>query len=228
MFKGNSSSRDAQDPTPLDINGPPPNYEPTTSLKRDYQPEPEVPPSGYRIPLSTPGPAFPGPDKTREAPFRETNGRDFVFFGSALMQFSVHPCKIAPHLKLPCRVPYGGAEIAHQGRFDLLPFVPEHMELVTTSNGLVPHGRRPIKGGFESTGAELYHAVAVINGTKVPGKTGTHLVRLPSSRGPTAPPLPLGDFAHLRNPCGLMSYQGACHVAYGGREHAVKENYEIL
>ncbi|KAI0250281.1 hypothetical protein BJV78DRAFT_1099299, partial [Lactifluus subvellereus] len=157
---------------------------------------PVPPPSVYRIPLSTPGPAFPGIDKTREAPFADANGSGPVFLGSALMQYSVHPCKIAPHLAAPCRVPYGGGEFAHQGRFDLLPFVPEHMEFVPTSNGRVPPGRRPIKGGFENSGAELYHAVAVIDGIKVPGKTGTHL--------------------------------GGCNVAYGGKEHSVSENYEIL
>src|SRR5260221_13858308 len=65
----------------------------------------------------------------------------------------------------------------HNGRYDLLPFVPEHMEFVKTSHGRVPYGRQPVKGGFENDGKELYHAVAVIDGVKVPGKTGTHLVR---------------------------------------------------
>jgi hypothetical protein len=35
----------------------------------------------------------------------------------------------------------------------------------------------PVKGGFEQNGTELFHAVAVIDGVKVPGKTGIHLVR---------------------------------------------------
>jgi len=108
----------------------------------------------------------------------DSDGKSPVFIGSALMQDSVHPCKIVPKIQNePCRVAYGGREIAHEGRYDLLPFVPALMEFVPTSNGYVPHGRKPVKGGFEQNGAELYHAVAVIDGVKIPGKTGIHLVR---------------------------------------------------
>jgi Protein of unknown function (DUF3421) len=139
----------------------------------------QMPPSGFRIPLSTQeGTEFPGLDKTRAAPFTDGDGCSPVFIGSALMQYSVHPCKIAPHLAPPsaCRVPYGGQEHAHHGRYDLLPFVPERMEFVQTSHGRIPPARRPVKGGFENNGAELYHAAAMIDGVKVPGKTGVHLV----------------------------------------------------
>ncbi|KAI9512027.1 hypothetical protein F5148DRAFT_974203 [Russula earlei] len=137
-------------------------------------PPQQPPPSGYRIPLSPEIP-FPGIERSRGAPFTDADGKSPVFVGSALMQYSVHPCKIAPNQPRPCYVSYGGVEITHQGRYDLLPFVPEHMEFVKTSNGLVPPGRRPVKGGFENDGKELYHAAAVINGVKVPGKTGPHL-----------------------------------------------------
>ncbi|KAI0001515.1 hypothetical protein BJV74DRAFT_819111 [Russula compacta] len=112
------------------------------------------------------------------------------------MQDSVHPCKIVPNHPQPCYVSYGGSELNHQGRYDLLPIVPEHMQLVPTSHGRVPPGCRPVKGGFEQNGAELYHAVAEIGGVKVPGKTGTHL--------------------------------NGCNVPFGGMEHVVTENYEIL
>ena len=99
-----------------------------------------------------------------------------MFIGSAIMpDESVHPCKIAGKL---CYVGVGNREIVYRGRYDLLPFVPELMEFVQTSYGRVPPGRRPVKGGFEEYGPELYHAAAVVNGTKVPGKTGTHLVRV--------------------------------------------------
>ena len=171
---------------------PPPSYSPpstsTSTAQPAIQPVPQGPPSGYRIPLGMPAepsssspssyPSFPGIERTREAPFTDADGRSPVFIGSALMQDSVHPCKIVPSIQNePCRVSYGGSEVAHEGRYDLLPFVPALMEFVPTSNGHVPHGRMPVKGGFEQNGAELYHAVAVIDGTKVPGKTGVHLVR---------------------------------------------------
>jgi len=185
---------------------PPPSYSPPSTS----QPVPQLPPSGYRIPLGFPTepssssssspssyPSFPDIVRTREAPFTDSDGKWPVFIGSALMQDSVHPCKIVPSLQdHPCLVSLGGREIAHEGRYDLLPFVPALMEFVPASNGYVPDGRRPVKGGFEQNGAELYHAVAVINGVKVPGKTGVHL--------------------------------GGCNVPYGGREHVVREKYEIL
>lgn len=167
------SSGDAQVSFPIPVHHePPPSYTPPAA-----QPH-QVPPSGYRVPLGTPGQPFPGIDKTRSAPFTDADGKSPVFLGSAIMEDgSVHPCKIAPHLpSTPCRVPFAGGEHEHRGRYDLLPFVPESMEFVLTSHGQVPPGRRPVKGGFEKSGHELYHAAAVINGVRVPGKTGAHLV----------------------------------------------------
>lgn len=49
------------------------------------------------------------------------------------------------------------------------------MELVRTSRGRIPPGRRPVEGGLEENEARLYHAVATVHGVKVPGKTGSHL-----------------------------------------------------
>ncbi|KAH9037893.1 hypothetical protein EDB85DRAFT_1935162 [Lactarius pseudohatsudake] len=168
-----SSSGDAQVAFPIPKHhDPPPSYTPPAG------PAAQVPPSGYRVPLgATPGQPFPGIDRTREAPCTDADGKSPVFLGSAIMEDgSVHPCKIAPGLTAaPCRVPFGGGELEHRGRYDLLPFVPELMEFVVTSRGQVPPGRRPVKGGFEKSGLELYHAVAVVNGVRVPGKTNAHL-----------------------------------------------------
>lgn len=74
-------------------------------------------------------------------------------------------------------MPYGGAEVAHSGRYDLLPFDPETMEWVATSFGRIPANRDPVQGGHEENGQKLYHAMAYLQGTLVPGKTGEHLVR---------------------------------------------------
>ena len=178
---GSSSSGDAQVSFPLpEHHDPPPGYTPPAALPPQQRQVP--PPSGYRVPLGRPGEPFPGLDQTREAPFTDADGKSPVFIGSAIMEGGegVHPCKIAPGLPTPCRVPFGGGEREHRGRYDLLPFVPEMMEFVLTSHGQVPPGRRPVKGGFEKSGHELYHAVALINGVKVPGKTGAHLVRPPT------------------------------------------------
>ena len=59
-------------------------------------------------------------------------------------------------------------------RFDILPITNQH-EWVPTSHGLIPQGRRPVDGGYEESGDRLYHAVAVVHGCSVPGKTGEHL-----------------------------------------------------
>jgi hypothetical protein len=182
--KGSGGGDAQQQPDPYRHLPPPPSYSPpststSTSNVQPVQSVPQVPPSGYRIPLGVPStPSFPGIERTREAPFTDADGKSPVFIGSALMQDSVHPCKIVPGMQnQACRVAFGGSEVAHEGRYDLLPFVPALMEFVPAANGHVPHGRKPVRGGFEQNGVELYHAVAVIDGVKVPGKTGTHLVR---------------------------------------------------
>ena len=59
-------------------------------------------------------------------------------------------------------------------RYDILPITQDH-EWVPTSHGRIPEGRRPVDGGFEESGHRLYHAVAVVHGLSVPGKTGEHL-----------------------------------------------------
>jgi hypothetical protein len=61
----------------------------------------------------------------------------------------------------------------------LLPYREDTMELVSARDGKIPYGRRPVEGGYEEGGEKLYHALAVVNGVKVPGKTGEHLVRIP-------------------------------------------------
>ncbi|KAF8071983.1 hypothetical protein FPV67DRAFT_911055 [Lyophyllum atratum] len=133
-----------------------------------------APPSGYRVPLSTTSP-FPDAVVAGQPPCYDADGVTPIFIGSALFENSVHPCKIGPHLQPFASVAYGGAEHAHHGRFDLLPFVPQTMEWVRTSYGRVPPGRSPIEGGYEDNGAKLYHGLALVNGVRVPGKAGEHL-----------------------------------------------------
>lgn len=156
---------DTKDTKEGDPSLPPPPYTP-----------PRPPPSGYRIALNVSSP-FPGPSYTKEPPCYDGDGiASPLFLGSAIFNNSVHPCKIAPRLTPPCRVPYGGSEVHHGSRYDLLPFDPETMEWVPTSLGRIPAHRRPVQGGYEENGARLYHGMASVRGAKVPGKTGEHLV----------------------------------------------------
>ena len=151
--------------------GPPP---PPVPSRRPAPPTP--PASGQRIALTTDTP-FPSPSDLPPSSLHDTGGpQQVVYVGSAIFQSSVHPCKIASHLTPPVRVPYGGGEHEHQGRFDLLPINDQMMEWVSTSHGQIPTGRRPVEGGYEENGARLFHAIAYINNVWVPGKTGEHLV----------------------------------------------------
>jgi len=49
------------------------------------------------------------------------------------------------------------------------------MEFVPSSFGNIPADRRPVEAGYENDGIKLYHAIAELNGVKMPGKTGQHL-----------------------------------------------------
>ena len=142
---------------------------------QDQPPPRRPPPSGVRIQLDA-GVAIPPPNKTGPPVCMDTDGTSPVFIGSAVLHdVSLHPCKICPSASPPCRVPYGGHEVEHNGEYNLLPTTPD-MEWVPTRNGEIPSGRRPVQGGYESNGEKLFHALGKINGIDVPGKTGRHLV----------------------------------------------------
>jgi len=133
------------------------------------------PAAGHRYPLSTHN-AFPDINSLPPTKLHDLGGRDQpVYVGSAIFDSSIHPCKIAPHLNPPVRVPYAGEEREHHGRYDLLPIDDNLMEWVQTSYGRIPNGRRPVEGGYEENGERLFHALANVEGMWVPGKTGTHL-----------------------------------------------------
>ncbi|CAE6465815.1 unnamed protein product [Rhizoctonia solani] len=113
--------------------------------------------SGHRIPCSAtniPEVVFDTPTELYDV------GGQPIYVASALMEDSVHPCKCVPHLEPPCRVPYGGREHPHEGRFDILP-VTQDMEWVPTSNGGIPYGRTPVEGGDASSA--LYSSCESLN-----------------------------------------------------------------
>lgn len=93
------------------------------------------------------------------------------------------------------------------------------MEFVLTSHGKIPNGRRPVEGGYEENGSKLYHAVAPVKGVQVPGKAAEHLyVTLLFYII-----LPIIYDAFI-----FMLTSGGCHVAFGGAEIEVSENYQVL
>lgn len=141
-------------------------------MKEEYKTDKD--PSGIRIPLQL-NSAFPDLIHTKAPPCYDADGVSPVFIGSAIFQQSVHPCRIAPHLPVPWRVPYAYAEVEHKGQYNLLQFDPETMEWIRTSLGRIPHNRDPVTGGYEENGRNLYHAMGRVDNAWIPGKTGEHL-----------------------------------------------------
>ncbi|KAJ7650317.1 hypothetical protein FB45DRAFT_887578 [Roridomyces roridus] len=163
---------------PHDLNFPAPSAPPGYS-------ESPLPPSGFRLALNSaaePGISDYDINRAGAAPFKDLDGSP-IYLGSALFTNddngvvkSVHPCKIGRHLQPPCQVPYGGGELGHRGRYDLLLFDENTMEWVETSHGHLPPGRTLVEGGYEeSVHEKLYHAAGRVNNILVPGKTGPHL-----------------------------------------------------
>ncbi|KAF9525770.1 hypothetical protein CPB83DRAFT_858859 [Crepidotus variabilis] len=112
-----------------------------------------------------------------KSPCDEGPGR-YVYIGSILKGRAVLPCKIIPWLGSGYRVIttlHGKEYFYEERRFDLLLYSPDQMEWVAASHGRVPAGRIPIEGGHEENGDKLYHALGVVDGISVPGKTGPHL-----------------------------------------------------
>ncbi|PBK85167.1 hypothetical protein ARMGADRAFT_872275, partial [Armillaria gallica] len=96
------------------------------------------PDSGFRFSLDGSSP-FPRQD-LGPPPCRDW-GIKPIYIGSAIFDQAIHPCKVGPHQ--PCSVAFRGREIHSEARFDPLPFNPDSLELVRTSGGRVPDGKRP-------------------------------------------------------------------------------------
>ncbi|KAG8766372.1 hypothetical protein FRB91_009215 [Serendipita sp. 411] len=128
---------------------------------------------GYRLSLEG-HIHLPDENHTGPALFVDSDGGP-TFIGSALYGDSVQPCKIVPRWPPSCHFAYETREIAHDGRYTLLPFDSKSMEWVFTSGGRIPENRTPIEGGHEATGEKLYHAVGYWDGVYTPGKTAQHL-----------------------------------------------------
>ncbi|PBK98331.1 ankyrin [Armillaria gallica] len=160
----------------------------------------QAPSSGFRFPLHGSS-SLPLKNLAGSPPCINWKN-DPIYFGSAIIGKSVHPCKIEPNrheLPAPCSVVFNETVvfITDSERYDMLPFNPDTMDLVCTSEGSIPAGRRPIKGGYEEDGMPLYHGMAVHHdGRRVPGMTS------PSLHG--------------------------CVYSYHDKVHVTTNNYEIL
>lgn len=182
-----------------------------TSVQRESS-EDELYTSWFRV-AETTETDFPAESKTGPAPFVDLDGSP-IFIGSALMERSVHPCKIGPRLEPSCvSVPYNGTELNHHGRYDLLPYSEQEMEWVPTSHGRIPKGRRPVLGGHDENSNRLYHAAAYIDDIKVPGLTAEHLYVLWS--------------CILSAVCSYCD-RGGANFSFNRQEYTISKNYDLL
>ena len=158
---------DLPSPQPIPRTQPPPPSHATVSpATRDV--------STLRISLAA-GSGFPWA-RAGSAPTSDQD-RSPVFLGVAAFHNGMHPCKIRPNSNPMTWVSYGGKEYSHTGMAYVLPFDRTTMEWVPASDGRIPYGRTPVEGGYEQLGGQrLFHALAVVQGVKVPGKVGTHTV----------------------------------------------------
>jgi selenocysteine lyase/cysteine desulfurase len=125
--------------------------------------------------------SLPSERETGPPPTRDADNSTPVFFGRAYISGTVQPCKILPVSGEPkCMVPFGGQEVEHKDRFELLVYNPNVMELVHSFDGKIPTERKPVGGGREKNG-QLYHGLGnaregfVGDYTRVPGKAAEHL-----------------------------------------------------
>ncbi|KAK2757729.1 hypothetical protein FQN54_004698 [Arachnomyces sp. PD_36] len=129
---------------------------------------------GIRVLQQTSAP-FPRPSLTGVAPCVDRDGTP-VYFATAIdFKGGSHPCKVIGNALPSVRAGYNWEEYGHSGTYEILPFLPELMELVTSSKGQVPPGRLAVRGGAEADGRLLYHAVGNIGNLQVPGKAAPHL-----------------------------------------------------
>ncbi|KAH7102992.1 hypothetical protein BKA62DRAFT_698263 [Auriculariales sp. MPI-PUGE-AT-0066] len=135
--------------------------------------EPYAPPQ-HAIPVDLRnGGRFPSLGLTGPPP---TSCREYpVFIGLAPYMGGLVPCKV---VNSTCaKIGHTYKEYQIDGPFFVVPLNPLMMEWVHTSHGKIPHGRRPVEAGFEHTGEALYHAVGLVDGVRVPGKAGEHLIK---------------------------------------------------
>ncbi|PBK85126.1 hypothetical protein ARMGADRAFT_872594, partial [Armillaria gallica] len=130
----------------------------------------QLPSSGFRFPLHGSSPLLKDLMGTPPRSDWHKWPNHPIYFSSAIFDKSVHPCKVEPNrpdLPSPCSVVFDGTVVFHKGCYDLLPFNPDIMELVRASEGRIPAGRWPIKGGYEEDGMPLYHGGIDANGRNV-------------------------------------------------------------
>ncbi|KAF8757757.1 universal ribosomal protein uL5 family [Rhizoctonia solani] len=118
------------------------------------------------------GTTFPDEAVVGVAPFRDTEGRP-LYVGTAVLDDSAIPCQIDPQtlqFKRPMTRKSRQAQPARR-----VSCGSSSMQWISASFGEIPYGKHPVHGGHENTSPHLYHAIARIGNTFIPGKTSPDL-----------------------------------------------------
>ncbi|GAB1518297.1 60S ribosomal protein L11 [Rhizoctonia solani] len=119
------------------------------------------------------GTTFPDEAVVGVAPFRDTEGRP-LYVGTAVLDDSAIPCQIDPQTLQFKRPMTRKSRQAQPARYDVL-VISSSMQWISASFGEIPYGKHPVHGGHENTSPHLYHAIARIGNTFIPGKTSPDL-----------------------------------------------------
>ena len=103
----------------------------------------------------------------------DLDGTTSLYFGSAILPGEILPGKVVQ--MHTCQVLHNDTVVERKVGFSILPLSAE-MELVPTSRGVIPQGRRPVEGNYDAQGRKLFHAMLYVVGRQFPGMCAEHLV----------------------------------------------------
>ncbi|CAE6482087.1 unnamed protein product [Rhizoctonia solani] len=118
------------------------------------------------------GTTFPDEAVVGVAPFRDTEGRP-LYVGTAVLDDRAIPCQIDPQMlevKRPTTRKSRQAQPVRQ-----VSLISSSMQWLPAAYGEIPYGKQPVHGGHENSSPHLYHAIARIGNTFIPGKTSPDL-----------------------------------------------------
>ena len=104
----------------------------------------------------------------------DLDGTTPLYFGSAILDGAVIPGRVVD--MRTCQVLQEDVVVERTIGFSVLPFDGTNMELVPTSRGAIPQGRRPVEGNYDEQGRKLYHAMLYVVGRQFPGMCAEHVV----------------------------------------------------
>ncbi|CAE6513638.1 unnamed protein product [Rhizoctonia solani] len=117
------------------------------------------------------GTTFPDEAVVGVAPFRDSEGRP-LYVGTAILDDGAIPCQIDPQMfavKRPTTRKSRQAQPVRQ------VMISSSMQWIPATYGEIPYGKQPVHGGHENSSPHLYHAIARIGNTFIPGKTSPDL-----------------------------------------------------